>query len=181
MKKLIQVQTGSKTVTSTNKLIKIAAALSFASLFPSAGIAQTGSPIIATENHVGLAVKNLDAEKQWYENVFGMKEEQHFELAQYHVRTVLLRSPNGLGMELIEVKGAVRKREYKNALDAASDLGYGHWAIVVSDLKQAYSQLISEGATSVSAPAPAVQAGGSFAYVKDPEGNLIEVMQVPSK
>lgn len=142
---------------------------------------QNSTPIVATENHVGLAVKSLEAEKQWYEKVFGMKEEQHYEIPKYNVRTVLLRSPNGLGMELIEVKGAVRKRDYKNALDAASDLGYGHWAIVVSDLKQAYAHLISAGATSVSASAPAVQPGASFAYVKDPEGNLIEVMQVPAK
>jgi len=154
------------------------AAAGFASLAPLRSAAQSTAPVVATENHVGLAVKDLDAEKAWYEKVFGMTEEQHFELSQYHVRTVLLRSPNGLGMELIEVKGAVRHRDYKNALDAASDLGYGHWAIAVSDLKEAYSRLIADGAASVSAPAPAVQKGGSFAYVKDPEGNLIEVMQV---
>ena len=143
--------------------------------------AQSGIPIIATENHVGLAVKNLDTQKKWYEKVFGMKEEQHFESSEYKVRTVLLRSTTGLGMELIEVKEASRKRDYKNALDAASDLGYGHWAIVVKDVKQAYSLLITAGATSVSAPAPAVQPGASFAYVKDPEGNLIELMQLASK
>lgn len=142
---------------------------------------QSGIPIIATENHVGLAVKNLDTQKKWYEKVFGMKEEQHFESSEYKVRTVLLRSTTGLGMELIEVKEASRKRDYKNALDAASDLGYGHWAIVVKDVKQAYSLLITAGATSVSAPAPAVQPGASFAYVKDPEGNLIELMQLASK
>jgi catechol 2,3-dioxygenase-like lactoylglutathione lyase family enzyme len=138
-------------------------------------------PVVATENHVGLSVKNLDLEKQWYEKVFGMEEIQHFELPQPKVRTVLLRSPNGLGMELIEREGAIRKKDYKDALDAASDLGYGHWAIVVSDLKQAYQQLINAGAVSVSVPGPAVQPGASFAYVKDPEGNLIEVMQLPKQ
>lgn len=156
-------------------------AVSVASLTPLHSFAQNNVPIAATENHVGLAVKSLDAEKQWYEKVFGMREEQHFEIPKYNVRTVLLRSSNGLGMELIEVKGAVRNRDYKNALDAASDLGYGHWAIVVSDLKQSYSQLIAAGAESISAPAPAVQPGASFAYVKDPEGNLIEIMQVAAK
>ncbi len=155
--------------------------ISLSTFIPIHSSAQNSTPVVATENHVGLSVKNLDTEKQWYEKVFGMQEEQHFELPKYNVRTVLLRSPNGLGMELIEVKGAARKRDYKNALDAASDLGYGHWAIVVSNLQQAYSQLVAAGAASVSAPAPAVQAGGSFAYVKDPEGNLIEIMQVPGK
>jgi len=156
-------------------------AISVASLTPLLSFAQNNVHIEAIENHVGLAVKNLDDEKQWYEKVFGMREEQHFEIPKYNVRTVLLRSSNGLGVELIEVKGAVRKRDYKNALDAASDLGYGHWAIVVSDLIKSYSQLIAAGAERVSAPAPAVQPGASFAYVKDLEGNLIEVMQLASK
>lgn len=152
-----------------------------AMIFSATVYGQDKTPVVATENHVGLAVKNLDSEKAWYEKAFGMKQEQHFELPKMNVRTVLLRAPNGLGMELIEVKGATRHREYKNALDAASDLGYGHWAIVVVDLKQAYATLIAAGATSISAPGPAVQPGASFAYVKDPEGNLIEMMQLPTK
>ena len=160
-------------------LLLIVAALS--SGLPQKASAQQNLPITANENHVGLAVKNLDAEKEWYKKMFGMEEQQHFEISKMHVRTVLLRSPNGLGMELIEVKGATRKRSYKNALDAASDLGYGHWAIVVSDLNLAYKELISAGAQSVSAPAAAVNAGDSFAYVKDPEGNLIELMQIANK
>lgn len=136
-------------------------------------------PISAYENHVGLSVKNLQAAKRWYASLFGMKEIQKLEIPEYHVRTVLLRADNGLSIELIEVAGASRERAFKDALDAASQLGYGHWAITVNDLIAAYNMLVSHGATSVSPPAPAVQKGASFAYVKDPEGNLIELMQLP--
>ena len=181
MKKSIQLLTAKAGRKNFNRVIFNAmffTAMASAFFAPLRGAAQNPTPVVATENHVGLAVRDLDAEKNWYEKVFGMSEEQHFEIAQYHVRTVLLRAPNGLGMELIEVKDAKAHRDYTNALDPASDLGFGHWAIAVSNLKTAYAQLIAGGAVSVSPPAPAVQKGGSFAYVKDPEGNLIEVMQV---
>jgi catechol 2,3-dioxygenase-like lactoylglutathione lyase family enzyme len=138
---------------------------------------QTG--VAATANHVGLSVKNLDAERNWYEKAFNMKEEQHFELPNPRVRTVLLRAPNGLGMELIERAGASREREYKDALDASLSWGYGHWAIAVDNLDRAFAKLTDAGAATVSAPGPAVQPGARFAYVKDPEGNLIELMQLP--
>jgi catechol 2,3-dioxygenase-like lactoylglutathione lyase family enzyme len=135
--------------------------------------------VTATANHTGLSVKDLDAEKAWYGKTFNMTEIQHFELPNPRIRTVLLQAPNGLRVELIEREGASRGREYKDALDASLDLGYGHWAIVVDNLDQAFTILVKAGAGTVSAPGPAVQPGARFAYVKDPEGNLIELMQLP--
>lgn len=141
---------------------------------------QTIPPSVkATANHVGLAVAHLEAEQRWYEQAFGMKAEQHFDLPNPRVRTVLLRAPNGLGIELIERAGATRPRAFTDALDAAQTLGYGHWALRVDDLSQAYTALTAAGAKSVSAPGPAVQPGARFAYVQDPEGNLIELIQLP--
>lgn len=137
------------------------------------------APIMASINHIGLSVKNLATMENWYINVFAMKEIQKLDIAEYHVKTVLLQAPNGLGVELIEVAGATRKRSYKDALDAAGDLGYGHLALTVKDLNKTYQTMLTSGASSVSAPAPAAQKGASFAYVKDPEGNLIELMQLP--
>lgn len=135
--------------------------------------------VVATANHVGLSVMNLDAEERWYKKAFDMKEEQHFKLPNPRVRTVLLRAKNGLGMELIEREGANKVREYNDALDASLTLGYGHWALQVSNLDQAFAKLTAAGAKTVSVPGPAVQPGARFAYVKDPEGNLIELMQLP--
>jgi hypothetical protein len=62
---------------------------------------------------------NLDAEQRWYQEAFDMRVEQRFSLPNPAVRTVLLRRPNGLGMELIERQGSERQRDFANALDAA--------------------------------------------------------------
>jgi catechol 2,3-dioxygenase-like lactoylglutathione lyase family enzyme len=55
--------------------------------------------------------------------------------------------------------------------------GYGHWAVDVDDLEAAFTWLLSAGAIEVWPPADAVAPGARFAYVKDPEGNLIELIQ----
>jgi catechol 2,3-dioxygenase-like lactoylglutathione lyase family enzyme len=89
----------------------------------------------------------------------------------------VLQARNGLRVELIERAGSVRPRDFDDALDATRTQGYGHWAIEVEDLDRAFGHLASVGAQSVSSPAPAVQPGSRFAYVKDPEGNLLELIQ----
>jgi predicted enzyme related to lactoylglutathione lyase len=49
--------------------------------------------------------------------------------------------------------------------------------LYVDDLDEAFARVLEAGATEVSAPAPAARAGARFAYLKDPEGNLLELIQ----
>jgi catechol 2,3-dioxygenase-like lactoylglutathione lyase family enzyme len=131
----------------------------------------------ATAHHVALSVADLDAQQRWYAETLGMDVEQRFDLPEPPVRTVLLRTPRGFRIELIERAGSARAATFADALDAARARGYGHWAIEVDDLDLAYTELTRAGAAPVSPPAPAVQPGARFAYVKDPEGNLLELIQ----
>ena len=85
----------------------------------------------------------------------------------------------GWPLELIERAGATRGRAYADPLDAASTLGFGHWAVSVRDLDTAFAAIVAAGGLAVWPPADAVQQGARFAYVKDPEGNLIELIQLP--
>ena len=140
----------------------------------------TETPFAARSHHVSLSVANLDAQQHWYEEVLGLHEEQRFDLPDPPVRTVLLRAHNGLRIELIERAGSRRTEVFDDALDTSRGQGYGHWALEVEDLEDVFAKLLAAGAQSVSAPAPAVQLGARFAYVKDPEGNLLELIQPPS-
>jgi catechol 2,3-dioxygenase-like lactoylglutathione lyase family enzyme len=133
--------------------------------------------VIARSHHIGLSVADLDAQQHWYQEAFGLREVvEEFELPQPHVRTVVLRAPNGLRVELIEREGSTALT-FRDPLEAALTQGYGHWALEVEDLDQAFASLSAAGAQSVSPPAPAVQPGARFAYVRDPEGNLLELIQ----
>ncbi|HEV3283483.1 MAG TPA: VOC family protein [Solirubrobacteraceae bacterium] len=133
--------------------------------------------VIARSHHIGLSVADLDAQQRWYQQALGLDEVvEHFELPEPRVRTVVLRAANGLRIELIEREGSTA-RTFHDPLEAALTRGYGHWALEVEDLDQTFATLSAVGAESVSPPGPAVQPGARFAYVRDPEGNLLELIQ----
>ena len=133
--------------------------------------------VTARSHHIGLSVADLDAQQRWYQQALGLDEVvEQFELPDPHVRTVVLRAANGLRIELIEREGSTA-RMFNDPLEAALTRGYGHWALQVEDLDQTFAALSALGAEPVSPPAPAVQPGARFAYVRDPEGNLLELIQ----
>jgi catechol 2,3-dioxygenase-like lactoylglutathione lyase family enzyme len=133
-------------------------------------------------HHTSLSVADLDMQRAWYQRALGLREVvEEFQLDEPAVRTVVLQSSSGVRLELIERAGASRSRPYTDPLDAASTLGFGHWAISVRDLDTAFAAIVAAGGLAVWPPADAVQPGARFAYVKDPEGNLIELIQPPAR
>jgi catechol 2,3-dioxygenase-like lactoylglutathione lyase family enzyme len=141
--------------------------------------ALAGSPE-SIEGRIALSVGDLDAQQRWYQQALGLDEVvEHFELPEPRVRTVVLRAANGLRMELIEREGSTAET-FSDPLEAALTRGYSHWALEVEDLDQTFAALSAVGAEPVSPPAPAVQPGARFAYVRDPEGNLLELIQPQS-
>jgi len=133
-------------------------------------------------HHTSLSVADLDAQRAWYQDALGLREVvEEFQLDEPAVRTVVLRSSSGVRLELIERAGASRDRGYLDPLDAASSLGFGHWAVSIRDLDTAFAGIVAAGGTGVWPPADAVQPGARFAYIKDPEGNLIELIQPPAR
>ncbi|MEV4626066.1 VOC family protein [Micromonospora sp. NPDC049523] len=142
-------------------------------------MASTG-PFQVRFHHVSLSVADLDAQQRWYQDALGFTNViEQFELPQPPVRTAVLQASNGVRVELIERKGSTRPEAFTDPLDTARGQGYGHWALEVDDLDDAFTRLTQTGAQPVWPPADAVQPGARFAYVKDPEGNLIELIQPP--
>jgi catechol 2,3-dioxygenase-like lactoylglutathione lyase family enzyme len=128
-------------------------------------------------DHVGLSVADLDAQRRFYGEALELTEvEEEFAMAEAHIRTAILRSPAGLKIELIE-RGGSSPQEFSDPFDGAGTQGYFHWALYVDDLDAVFAKLLAAGASEVSGPAPAVREGARFAYVKDPEGNLLELIQ----
>ena len=61
-------------------------------------------------------------------------------------------------------------------VEAALTRGYGHFALDVPAVDVAYADLITAGATDRMSPRPSPEPGVRMAYVADPEGNLIELL-----
>jgi catechol 2,3-dioxygenase-like lactoylglutathione lyase family enzyme len=82
--------------------------------------------IAARFDHVGLSVADLDVQTKFYGDALGLTEvEEHLELPDAGVRTVILRAPDGLKIELIERSGS-KPQEFADAFDGAGVQGYFH-------------------------------------------------------
>jgi catechol 2,3-dioxygenase-like lactoylglutathione lyase family enzyme len=131
-------------------------------------------------DHVGLSVADLDKQESFYRVALGLEAAvERVEIPAAGIRTVILQSASGLRLELIERAGS-SAQEFADAYDGASVQGLFHWALRVDDLDASFTALEAAGARVVSAPAAGVSEGVRFAYVKDPEGNLIEIIQPAS-
>jgi catechol 2,3-dioxygenase-like lactoylglutathione lyase family enzyme len=129
-------------------------------------------------HHVSVSVADLDAQQRWYADALGFTEVvEKFEVPEAAVRTAVLQTADGVRIELIERAGSARTETFTDPMDVLRAQGYGHWALEVDDLDAAFTRLTGSGAQPVWPPADAVRPGARFGYVKDPEGNLIELIQ----
>jgi 4-hydroxyphenylpyruvate dioxygenase-like putative hemolysin len=76
----------------------------------------------------------MDKMENWYRACFGLREIQHFEIADLHVKTVMLEAESGFKVELIELKDSKREHNFADPLNASSVQGYGHIALQVQDV-----------------------------------------------
>jgi catechol 2,3-dioxygenase-like lactoylglutathione lyase family enzyme len=127
-------------------------------------------------DHVGLTVGDLDAAIDWYSRALDLSEEFRFNLPAFDLRGVMLIGPTSYRLELLERKGSKPGLQATSPVDAALTRGYGHMCLDVEDVDKAYGELMSIGASDRMSPRPSPEPGVRMAFVADPEGNLIELL-----
>ncbi|HET8987979.1 MAG TPA: VOC family protein [Humibacillus sp.] len=126
-------------------------------------------------DHIGLTVADLDAMTQWYAAALGLVTEFEFALPDVEFRGVMLRG-DGYRLELLTRAGSHAGLRASSPVDAALTRGFGHLALDVPDVDTAYGRLIMLGASERMSPRPSPEPGVRMAYVADPEGNLVELL-----
>jgi catechol 2,3-dioxygenase-like lactoylglutathione lyase family enzyme len=126
-------------------------------------------------DHVGLNVGDLEAMTRWYTDVVGLSVEFEFALEDLDFRGVMLHS-DGYRIELLHRAGNREGLQAGSAVEAALTRGYGHIAFDVADVDSTYAALIAAGASERMSPRPSPEPGVRMAYVADPEGNLVELL-----
>jgi lactoylglutathione lyase len=127
-------------------------------------------------DHVGLTVGDLDAMTDWYAKALELEVEFEFALDHVDFRGVMLRSADGHRIELLHRPGSVAGLQAANPVEAALTRGFGHIAFDVPGVDAAYDALLEAGATDRMSPRPSPEPGVRMAYVADPEGNLVELL-----
>jgi len=130
-------------------------------------------------HHISLSVADLDAQEDWYRTALGLTSiDERLDLPDAGVRTVVLSDNAGLRVEFTERAGSTPLR-HTDPYAATATQTFTHLALQVPDLHAAFLRLTAEyGAPVVSEPGPGASAGMRYAYVHDPEGNLIELIEL---
>ena len=142
--------------------------------------------------HIALVVKNKENIIDFYTNILGFQLRDRYIIKSADIR-------KGIGLPKAKAKGAhliipssdvelelfefEKNIEKKSEEYIASHPGFRHIAIVVETLKETYEYLKNKNVSFISEPIcvnePDCFKGFKFVYMKDPEGNIIELNQLP--
>jgi lactoylglutathione lyase len=127
-------------------------------------------------DHVGLSVADLEAAEGFYTSAFGFERQLAFELSPHPIRGVMLTHPDGFRLERFEHSASVPGLQAATPIEAHATRGYNHFALRSEDIDRLWERAIEAGASGVMPPAPSPEPGVRFAFLADPEGNLVELV-----
>ena len=150
--------------------------------------------MIRSLHHIGIAVEDMARSLGFYQAKLGatVALDLLMELPQFgngvgipnaKARIVFLQVPEMASqIELIQYISPAEKSSAANS--PSNTVGRIHAALLVSDIQSAYENFSAKGVDFVSKPSafPAdhpILGGVSFCYLRDPDGALLELIQLP--
>ena len=127
-------------------------------------------------DHVGLNGVDLAAAEAWYVEAFGFTRQLAVRLDAIELDIVMLIDGSGQRLELLSRPGSSPGLRAANPAEAVLTEGFGHMAFDVSGVDATYERLLALGARPVMAPQPSPERNVRMAFVADPEGNLVELL-----
>jgi lactoylglutathione lyase len=128
-------------------------------------------------DHVGLSVADLDNAEAFYAGAFGFRRQLAFELAPHPIRGVMLAHESGMRLELFQHDASAPGLQGTTPIEAIARRGYGHFALKAPDIDPVFEAALAAGASSRVPPSPSPEPGVRFAFLADPEGNLVELVE----
>jgi lactoylglutathione lyase len=121
--------------------------------------------------HTMLRVRDLDASVQFYTNLLGMKELRRNEVPAGEYTLAFLGYGDESTHTVLELTYNWGKHDYE--LGTA----FGHLALGVSDINATCDRLRDAGAKIVRPPGPVKFGSTVIAFIEDPDGYKIELIQ----
>lgn len=129
-----------------------------------------------TLDHGGVSGADLDVSRRFYTDVLGFEQEEEFRIPNTPIRGAVLINANGSRVELFCREGS-EPSEVGHPTDSTKRQGWFQLAFRVHDLDALFTRFVAGGATPVKPPFTAPDGTSSVAFIGDPDGNLIELIE----
>jgi catechol 2,3-dioxygenase-like lactoylglutathione lyase family enzyme len=134
-------------------------------------------PEVLGFDHAALSVSNLERSHRFYADVFGFNRvEDDFRMPDHELHGRVLINPAGVRIELFEQRGS-QPRQHLDPTVAAMQQGWFQFALSTKDIEASYARVVAAGAAPLMSPRTAPDGRTLFAFVGDPDGNLVELLQ----
>ena len=128
-------------------------------------------------DHAGLSVADLERSHRFYADVLGFDAvEDEFTLPAHEIRGRVLVNPAGVRIELFERRGSLPIRR-GHPTEGALQQGWFQFALATQDIEASFTRIVAAGATPLMAPRIAPDGRSRVAFVGDPDGNMVELLQ----
>lgn len=127
--------------------------------------------------HTSIRTSNMERSIDFYTRFFGLKLVSRREIPQNNAEIAFLRDPEGKGATLELTCYRDQKKfiqpEYENRV-------FDHLAFEVKDMQQTIDAMRKANVTITDKPFRLSATGSLIAFVEDPDGTLIELIEKPS-
>jgi catechol 2,3-dioxygenase-like lactoylglutathione lyase family enzyme len=144
------------------------------------------SSFIRMVRHAGIVVENLNRETAFYCDVLGLKEHSRMEESGPFIETLIGQKGARLttvklsalsGGTLIELIKFHMPETDPRPIISVKTLGLTHIALTVVDLRNLKSEMEASGAVFINEPLISPDGRVLAAYCRDPENNLLELVE----
>jgi lactoylglutathione lyase len=125
--------------------------------------------------HVSIRTGNMEKSIEFYESFFGMKLITRREIPQNNAEIAFLEGEGtNFKLELTWFKSQKRfeQAEYEDRV-------FDHLAFVVEDMDFMIERMRSGGVTITDEPFALGERGSRIAFIEDPDGTLVELIEKP--
>jgi catechol 2,3-dioxygenase-like lactoylglutathione lyase family enzyme len=130
-------------------------------------------------DHISLTVKDVEASARFYMGLFGLKTDKGWERKPEGLRAMVLLSDNTTRLELIQAKDMkpnLNNRNRNNFVDVTKQEGFTHISFSVKNMDGTVAKAVEMGGRIIEKPRTGITVK-SFAFVEDPDGIAIELVE----
>ena len=145
-----------------------------------------GDMMILETRHTGIVVQDMGKNIKFWQDIMGLKvvadfwEEGKFidtvqRLKGVKLHMIKLVAPDGTMVELLKDENHPTPPPARNKM---CDRGIRHIAFTVADVEKAWQAMTDNGHETLSSPTNSPDGRARLFFARDPEGNLLELVEI---